>query len=119
MGWKMVRDNHRHLFEGFISGSWRTSQDPVSSLIKKLGEEYSELVENRDPAELYDLIDVLCELTTLMDPDLAAAEAHAAKQERLGFFGSHLEWHPWSGAGGHEDPDLAGLAMAEQAGGEP
>ena len=111
MGYKMVRDRHREVLERVISGAWRTSPDPVSSLIKKVGEEYSELVENRDPGELYDLLDVLNELVILMDPHLEAAEKHAAKQERMGFFVKHLEWHPLPRAVEYGDPDFAGQTM--------
>jgi predicted house-cleaning noncanonical NTP pyrophosphatase (MazG superfamily) len=94
MGWKMVRDTHREVLEGQISGQWRTSPDPVSSLVKKLGEEYSELAENRDPAELYDIQDVLSELIYLLDPEDRAGEAHERKVMRLGRFDRHVEWHP-------------------------
>jgi len=113
MGWKTVRDKHRDLLDGLISGCWRTAPDPVSSLIKKVGEEYSELVENRDPGELYDLLDVLNELIVLMDPHLAAAQAHEQKQERMGFFVTHLEWHPLPRAVEYDDPDFAGQTMRQ------
>ena len=111
MGWKMVRDRHRQVLGKVISGAWRTSPDPVSSLIKKVGEEYSELVENRDPGELYDLIDVLSELCVLMDPHLVFAEKHTEKQERMGFFTDHLEWHPLPRAADYDDPDFTGQMM--------
>lgn len=94
MGWKMVRDKHQEVLSAQISGSWRPSSDPISSLVKKLGEEYSEFVEDRDPAELYDLRDVLNELIYLMDPLHDARNAHLRKVERLGKFTHHLEWHP-------------------------
>lgn len=94
MGYKIVRDNHQKVLGEHISGQWRTSPDPVSALIKKLGEEYSELAENRDPGELYDIFDVLNELTSLLDPDASAARKHQIKVEHLGRFSAHLEWHP-------------------------
>jgi predicted house-cleaning noncanonical NTP pyrophosphatase (MazG superfamily) len=94
MGYKMVRDNHQKILEGQISGAWRTAPDPISSLIKKLGEEYSEIAEERNPAELYDLLDALEELIRLMDPEGIAAARHAIKAERMGTFSTHLEWHP-------------------------
>ena len=94
MGWKIVRDNHQKILGERISGCWRASLDPVSSLVKKLGEEYSELAENRDPAELYDIWDVLNELAELLDPDAEAARKHEVKRERMGGFSEHLEWHP-------------------------
>jgi hypothetical protein len=112
----MVRDKHRQLLGSLISGCWRTAPDPVSSLIKKLGEEYSELVENRDPAELHDIADVVNELIVLMDPTLEKAEAHITKQERLGFFARHLEWHPLPDATEYDDPDFAGQKMGEDRG---
>ena len=94
MGWKMVRDRHQERLESVISGSWRTSPDPVSSLIKKAGEEYSELAENRDPGELYDMLDVIEELIFLLDPDGKHEEEHLVKVRCIGQFGDHVEWHP-------------------------
>lgn len=94
MGWKMVRDGHRDVLADHISGSWRTAPDPVSSLVKKLGEEYSELNEGRDWAELYDLLDVLRELIAITDPDGKYQQAHQRKTDRMGGFSAHLEWHP-------------------------
>ena len=94
MGFKMVRDRHKERLENVISGAWRTSPDPVSALVKKLGEEYSELAEDRNPGELYDIRDVLGELVILLDPDGKYGEEHGVKINRLGLFGDHLEWHP-------------------------
>jgi predicted house-cleaning noncanonical NTP pyrophosphatase (MazG superfamily) len=94
MGWKIVRDRHRDVLEGQISGQWRVSPDPVSALVKKLGEEYGEFTENRDPGELYDLLDVLLELRYLLDVDQAVYALHREKQGRLGSFANHIEWHP-------------------------
>jgi predicted house-cleaning noncanonical NTP pyrophosphatase (MazG superfamily) len=94
MGYKMVRDNHQKVLEGQISGTWRIAPDPVSSLVKKLGEEYSELAEDRDPAELYDIEDVLEELMVLLDPHGEAARQHEVKAARMGRFDNHVEWHP-------------------------
>lgn len=94
MGWKMVRDMHRKYLENQISGQWRTAPDPVSSLIKKLGEEYSELAEDRDPEELYDIRDVVEELILVMDGGKKALSRHLEKVARMGLFGDHLEWHP-------------------------
>lgn len=93
MGYKMVRDNHRHLLEGTVSGKWRTSPDPVSALVKKIGEEYSELAEDRSPGELYDMQDALEELIRLMDPTGKYLDEHKAKVEIAGRFRQHLEWH--------------------------
>ncbi len=94
MGWKIVRDRHRERLEDLISGSWRISPDPVSMLVAKLGEEYGEFSADRDPAELFDLLDVVDELICLLDPHLAYALEHEVKVEKLGRFGTHLEWHP-------------------------
>lgn len=90
----MVRDKHRELFHDQLSGGWRTSPDPVASLITKLGEEYGEFAGSHDPAELFDLMDVLEELICLLDPHLVYALEHEVKTERLGRFGTHLEWSP-------------------------
>jgi predicted house-cleaning noncanonical NTP pyrophosphatase (MazG superfamily) len=94
MGYKMVRDNHQELLGEHLSGQWRVSPDPVSALVKKLGEEYSELAESRDPGELYDVRDVLEELITLLDPDRSAERKHDIKMSHLGRFSDHVEWHP-------------------------
>jgi predicted house-cleaning noncanonical NTP pyrophosphatase (MazG superfamily) len=96
MSFKMVRDRHQEILQDKISGQWRISPDPVSSLLKKLGEEYGELIGERNPAELYDVLDVLDELISLMDPGLALGLAHQDKLDRFGDFSSHLEWHPFS-----------------------
>lgn len=98
MGWKTVRDAHQERWSQVSPRDhWRVAPDPVSSLLKKLGEEYGELVEARDPAELYDLIDVLDELIALMDPDLIFGLGHQDKLDLMGGFSSHLEWHPYTG----------------------
>jgi predicted house-cleaning noncanonical NTP pyrophosphatase (MazG superfamily) len=94
MSYKMVRDNHQEILQGAISGTWRTSPDPVTSLITKLGEEYGEFAGTRDPAEIYDMLDALDELIALLDPDETAAKTHQVKLDRMGDFSGHLEWHP-------------------------
>jgi predicted house-cleaning noncanonical NTP pyrophosphatase (MazG superfamily) len=96
MGWKMVRDNHRELLEGKISGQWRTSPDPVGALLQKLGEEYGEFCASRDPQELYDLRDVLAELIVLL-ATVQDVERWQQKVQRGGLFTAHLEWTavPW------------------------
>jgi hypothetical protein len=94
MGWKIVRDRHQERLRTQISGQWRTSPDPISALIKKLGEEYGELCENRDPAELFDIRDALSELILQMDPLGYAEDKHNLKIKRLGVFSTHLEWQP-------------------------
>ena len=107
MGWKIVRDRQQEKLEGHINGQWRISPDPVSALTKKLGEEYGEFAENRDPEELYDLIDVIHELLNLLDEEGAAEHEHSIKTSHAGFFHNHLEWHPnpaltWENAGRNE-----------------
>jgi predicted house-cleaning noncanonical NTP pyrophosphatase (MazG superfamily) len=94
MGFKLVRNNHQDLLKDQISGQWRTSPDPVGALVKKLGEEYGEFCEDRDPGELYDLLDVLMELRFILDPLREHRDAHFAKRRILGSFSAHLEWHP-------------------------
>lgn len=94
MGFKMVRDLHQERLAGVISGTWRISPDPVSALVKKLGEEYSEFCEDRDPAELYDIADVLDELIRLLDPDRKYQDEHLRKVRIVGLFTTHLEWNP-------------------------
>lgn len=94
MSYKLVRDRNQELFQGKISGRWRASPDPVSALVRKLGEEYGEFCEQRDPAELWDILDVIRELITILDPLHAYREDHYRKREMLGMFSSHLEWNP-------------------------
>jgi predicted house-cleaning noncanonical NTP pyrophosphatase (MazG superfamily) len=95
MGWKMVRDKQKeYCLSHGVSGQWRTSPDAVGALTAKLGEEYGEFAESRDPAELYDLLDVLNELIMVMDFNLDHLDAHEAKVARLGTFSMHLEWNP-------------------------
>jgi predicted house-cleaning noncanonical NTP pyrophosphatase (MazG superfamily) len=94
MGWKIVRDRNQEKLGNHISGQWRTSPDAVGALTKKLGEEYGEFAEHRDPAELYDLIDVIHELLNLLDEEGAAEHEHNIKTAHIGFFNQHQEWHP-------------------------
>lgn len=95
MGWKLVRDRNKQwcLAHG-ISGRWRTSPSPVNALRRKLFEEVGEYVEVYDPAELYDLIDVVLMLIELEDPDGEARRAHSAKIAEMGSFGRFVEWSP-------------------------
>lgn len=90
MSFKMVRDGYR----GKIPGTFRVSPDPVSSLIVKLGEEYGEFCGDRDPAELFDMLDAIMELRVILDPLREARDAHREKRARLGGFSAHLEWQP-------------------------
>jgi predicted house-cleaning noncanonical NTP pyrophosphatase (MazG superfamily) len=94
MGWKIVRDLHQERLEDQISGQWRTAPDPVSALVKKIGEEYGEFCEDYHPSELFDLFDVLQELICLMDPDGKFQAEHQDKVRRLGYFTRHVLWHP-------------------------
>jgi predicted house-cleaning noncanonical NTP pyrophosphatase (MazG superfamily) len=69
MGWKIVRDlNEKWCRANGVSGQWRVSPDPVSALVRKVGEEYLEYIQHFDPAELFDLRDVLHTLHALTDP---------------------------------------------------
>lgn len=98
MGYKLVRDKHKERLGDVVSGTWRTSPDPVSALTKKIGEEYGEFTENYNPDELYDMLDVLDELVSLLDPDGKYLTGHVEKIAQLGNFNTHLEWHPIPGA---------------------
>lgn len=95
MGWKIVRDNNRAWCEAHgVSGTWRPCGDPAGGLAKKLLEEVSEYLENRDRAELYDVADVLRRLIEVADPDGHAAAIHAVKVALLGGFENLTEWCP-------------------------
>lgn len=98
MSWKLVRDNHEKLLRGRISGQWRVSPDPVGALVTKLGEEYGEFAKDRDPGELFDMLDAIMELRAILDPLREHRDAHLIKKAKWGGFGAHLEWHP--------DPEL-------------
>jgi predicted house-cleaning noncanonical NTP pyrophosphatase (MazG superfamily) len=95
MGWKLVRDNNEDWCRAHgVSGQWRVAPDPLSALLRKVFEEAGEYAERRDPAELYDLADVLDRLIILADPDGVAHRAHAAKLIEMGGFGELIEWTP-------------------------
>jgi len=94
MGWKLVRNSNQKHLQEFISGEWRVSPDPIGALVKKLGEEYGEFAEDRDPGELYDVLDVLKELVHLLDEHGEASRVHERKLARMGDFSDHIEWHP-------------------------
>ena len=95
MGWKLVRDKNEEWCRAHgVSGQWRPSPDPVASLRRKIFEEAGEYAEHGDPAELYDLLDVIQALIGLEDPDGDAARAHASKIAELGGFGRFIEWTP-------------------------
>lgn len=98
MGWKLVRDNNEAWCRANgVSGQWRTSPDPVRALGRKVFEEAVEYAleqEIPDPAELYDLQDVLEALIGLEDPAREYAARHAAKVAEMGGFGTFTEWCP-------------------------
>jgi predicted house-cleaning noncanonical NTP pyrophosphatase (MazG superfamily) len=95
MGWKLVRDrNEEWCRANGVSGQWRTSPDPASALLRKIFEEAGEYAEHRDPAELYDLLDVIRALTGLEDPRGEFAAEHRAKVAEMGGFGKFAEWCP-------------------------
>jgi predicted house-cleaning noncanonical NTP pyrophosphatase (MazG superfamily) len=60
MGYKLVRDNNKAwcLAHG-VSGQWRTSEDPLGSIRRKLFEEAGEYAEYWETGELFDLLDVI------------------------------------------------------------
>lgn len=95
MSWKIVRDNVAEWAASHgVSGQWRTCQNPVSSLRKKIFEEAGEYAEELSPDELYDLRDVVNRLIELTDPDGLAADRHLSKVTRLGTFSTLTEWNP-------------------------
>jgi predicted house-cleaning noncanonical NTP pyrophosphatase (MazG superfamily) len=100
MGWKLVRDKHQETHKKYgVSGSYRTAEEPVKALGKKLFEEAAEFVENYDAGELYDLQDVLQELLKLLDPFGVHMSDHASKVAEHGLFTAHIEWTPVPGQG--------------------
>lgn len=94
MGWKIVRDNDAQLRLVGVSGQWRPSADPIGGLTKKLFEEASEFAETHDPGELYDLLDVVKELTDRLDPYSEYRAAHGHKVAERGYFTKAIEWTP-------------------------
>lgn len=96
--WKIVRDfNKKWCQEHGVSGSWRTSPNPVRGLARKLIEESGEFGEELDPGELFDLRDVLNELIALCDPVRVYEDAHRDKTAVFGEFSDHMEWTPVPG----------------------
>ena len=61
--------------------------------------------EQRDPAELYDLIDVVRSLIRLEDPSGEISAGHRAKAADMGGFTQFVEWCPVPGA---TDDGIAG-----------
>ena len=95
MGWKLVRDQNEEWCRAHgVSGQWRTSPDPAASLRRKIFEEAGEYAEHCDPAELYDLLDVVLALARLVDPVGECARQHVAKLAEMGGFGQYTEWTP-------------------------
>lgn len=96
MGYKIVRDNAPEVCPKYgISGVWRPSADPIAGLTKKLFEEAAEFAESKDPAELWDLYDVLTELMVRTGADEEAERLmHLAKLEESGGFTKAIEWTP-------------------------
>lgn len=95
MGWKIVRDRQREYCETHgVSGTWRISPSVTRALTKKLFEEAAEFAEYYDPAELYDLRDVLDALLEIADPTRFYEVKHADKVELMGKFSLGLEWTP-------------------------
>lgn len=97
MGFKIVRDRQREWAQKHgVSGRWRNAEDPINSLSRKLIEEAIEFHEDFDPAELFDVMDVLYELMNLHPgPAMATAyQSHQKKVSELGGFRDAIEWSP-------------------------
>lgn len=104
MGWKLVRDRNEEWCRAHgVSGQWRVSPEPQSALVRKIFEEAGEYAEARDPAELFDLLDVVQALIALDDPSGEMATAHRAKAEEMGSFSRFAEWCPVPAAAGEKD----------------
>jgi predicted house-cleaning noncanonical NTP pyrophosphatase (MazG superfamily) len=60
MGWKLVRDRNLEWCRAHgVSGQWRTAEDPLGAIRRKLFEEAGEYAECWEAGELYDLLDVI------------------------------------------------------------
>ena len=95
IGWKLVRDlNEKWCRANGVSGQWRTAPHPDTALLRKIFEEAGEYAEVLDPAELYDLLDVVQAAIGLADPDGNHAAAHQAKVAEMGGFTRFAEWCP-------------------------
>ena len=95
MGWKLVRDkNEEWCRANGVSGQWRISSDPAAALGRKIFEEAAEYAEQHDPAELYDLLEVVQALISVADPCGRHAAVHQAKTAALGGFTKFIEWTP-------------------------
>jgi predicted house-cleaning noncanonical NTP pyrophosphatase (MazG superfamily) len=95
MGWKIVRDDDEKLARAAgVSGVWRPAANAVHGLLKKIFEEAGEYAEHLDPAELYDLLDVVEALIDRVDPAGKHAAAHAEKVTLKGAFSKGIEWSP-------------------------
>ena len=95
MGWKLVRDQNEEWCRAHgVSGQWRTSPDPAASLRRKIFEEAGEYAEHCDPAELYDLLDVIRALIRLADPSGEYGHHHGTKIAEMGGFDRFTEWCP-------------------------
>ena len=117
MGWKLVRDrNENWCRANGVSGQWRTSPDPAAALRRKLIEEAAEYAEQHDPAELYDLLDVVQALIDLADPDESAAMAHDRKVARFGRFDEFIEWSPVPAGFADWSADAAPAAAGTETG---
>jgi predicted house-cleaning noncanonical NTP pyrophosphatase (MazG superfamily) len=95
MGFKLVRDGNEAWCRAHgVSGRWRASPDPRSSLLRKIFEEAGEYAEARDPAELFDLLDVVQALIDLDDPEGKVNARHRVKVAEMGGFSRFAEWCP-------------------------
>jgi predicted house-cleaning noncanonical NTP pyrophosphatase (MazG superfamily) len=106
VGFKLVRDRNEEWCRAHgVSGQWRVSPDPAAALRRKLLEEALEYAEHDDPAELYDVLDVVQALIDLADPDETAAMAHDRKVAKFGRFDKFIEWSPVPEEANDWDPE--------------
>jgi hypothetical protein len=92
--WKLIRDGYKDQ----IPGRFRVSPAPEAALRRKLLEELGEYLEHLDPAELYDMYDVLDRLIYIVDPDGTHERRHEDEKVRTwGRFSQLLEWRPDQG----------------------
>ena len=93
--WKIVRDKDEEVCKPLgVSGVWRPSKTAVAGLARKVFEEAAEFSEGLEAGELYDLLGVINELLTRIDPNSVARAKHEKKVAKRGTFTRAIEWSP-------------------------